>query len=135
MDEDEQTQDKDQNTGGDEDTRPSVARSSPIVVNGVRTGGPSLTAPRNDGNSEDDDAEFWKTIDAAMEASLSDLPAAPPTSGPNSSMDEDEDMWDIANEIERNAESTATNTAEITVASGPLPQNHPLDDDLDDMYE
>lgn len=50
-------------------------------------------------------------------------------------MDEDEDMWDVANEVERNAENTATNTAEIAVASGPLPQNHPSDDDLDDMYE
>jgi len=83
---------------------------------------------------EDDDAEFWKTIDTRMETSLSDIPSAPPTTGPNSTMDEDEDMWDIVNEVEAEALSTAAASADVAVASGPLPQGHTQDDDWEDMY-
>lgn len=95
-----------------------------------------VPAPTANADPEEDDAEFWNTIDAGMEASLSDVPSVPLTSGPNSSMDEDEDMWDIVNEVEREALSTATGSAAgVAVASGPLPENQPLDDDFDDMYE
>jgi replication fork protection complex subunit Csm3/Swi3 len=118
---------------GDIVTRASLARSSsPITLNDAD---PLPATTRNNDPPEDDDAEFWKTLDAGMEASLSDIPSAPPTSGPNSSMDEDEDMWDIVNEIEQETSNTATAPDAVTVALGPLPENHLQDDNWDDMYE
>jgi hypothetical protein len=127
----------------DDDTRASFAArsSSPImhnddpeqvprVMNSWRGDEPPPTTNRIP--EEDDDAEFWKTIDTGMETSLSDIPSAPPTKGPNSTMDEDEDMWNIVNEVEKEALNTAA--ASVVVASGPLPQDHTQDEDWEDMY-
>jgi hypothetical protein len=120
---------------GGADTRASPAHSSsPIMLNDVHDAEQVPPTLRNHNPEDDDEAEFWKTIDEGMEASLSDMPSAPPTSGPNSTMDEDEDMWDIVNEVEKDASSTAAAPAGVVVASGPLPENHPQDDDWDDMY-
>ncbi len=77
---------------------------------------------------QDDDDEFWKNLDVGIDTSLSDVPSAPPTTGPNSVMDEDEDMWNIIDEIEK-----VPNNA-IAVAAGPQPENQPPNDDWDDMY-
>jgi hypothetical protein len=41
---------------------------------------------------QDDDDEFWKNLDVGMDTSLSDVPSTPPTTGPNSVMNEDEDL-------------------------------------------
>jgi hypothetical protein len=35
-----------------------------------------------------------------MDTSLSDVPSTPPTTGPNSVMNEDEDLWNIIDEIQ-----------------------------------
>lgn len=85
---------------------------------------------------EEDDPEFWKMLEAGMEAPVSHVPSGPPSTRPNSSMDEDEDMWGIVDEIEGealNATSSAVEPA-APVALGPLPANHPADDDWEDMY-
>jgi len=115
-----------------DDTRASLAArsSSPIMLNDDGQVPPptAIHIPE-----EDDDSEFWKTIDTGVETSLSDIPSAPPTTGPNSTMDEDEDMWNIVNEVENEALSTAA-AAEVAVASGPLPHDHAPDDDWEDMY-
>lgn len=126
-DENEQTRDKDRNMEDVADTRSLLARSSSPIVLDDDVDHQAPPAPR-DHNPEDDDAEFWNTIDAVIEASL------PPTSGPNSSMDEDEDMWNIVNEVEEEASGTASASVEVAVASGPLPRDHTQDDDWDDMY-
>ena len=55
----------------------------------------------NDMFQDDDDDEFWKNLDMGMDTSLSDVPSAPPTTGPNSVMDEDEDLWNSVDEIEK----------------------------------
>ena len=46
-------------------------------------------------------------------------------------MDEDEDMWDLVNEIEQ---ETSANPKALPIAQGPAPQNQPAEDDWDDMY-
>lgn len=130
--EEELIQDKNERTEReDNDIRASLARSS-LITNDAPATDPLVAAARNH-NPEEDDEEIWKTIDAGIEASVSDIPTAPPTSGANSSMDEDEDMWDIVNEVEKDALNVATALAEVPLAAGPLPENH-QDDDWDDMY-
>lgn len=107
--------------------------SSPPAVPSNRDGPASRptqsSAPRNGGIDDNDDEAFWKALDAGIEDPLSDAPPAPST-GPNSSMDEDEDMWDLVNEIEE----TSSASKALSVAQGPQPEHQPADDDWDDMY-
>lgn len=111
----------------------SLPHSSPPRVtshelNTLHQSQAAIIGPTNDMFQDDD--EFWKKLDAGMDTSLSDVPSAPPTTGPNSVTDEDEDMWNIVDEIEKEVSKDT-----VPVASGPQPENQPLDDDLDDMYE
>ncbi|KAF9535300.1 replication fork protection component Swi3-domain-containing protein [Crepidotus variabilis] len=109
-----------------------------------RGSSPPTDAP----DADEDDEEFWKSLDmglpgggAPMEEPLSDVPPAPPTSsGAPSDMDEDEDMWDIVNQIEQEA-SGPTGTGDVEnsarasgfAAGALLNKPHPKDD-WDDMY-
>ena len=67
-------------------------------------GSPHLSQRVADGRTndmlQDDDDEFWKNLDVGMDTSLSDVPSTPPTTGPNSVMNEDEDLWNIIDEIQ-----------------------------------
>jgi replication fork protection complex subunit Csm3/Swi3 len=106
--------------------------TSPLARQNILGSPPHQSQQVVDGRTNDmfrdDDDEFWKNLDMGMDMSLSDVPSAPPTSGPNSVMDEDEDLWNIVDEIEKAPNNT------IAVASGPQPENQPPNDDLDDMY-
>ncbi|CAA7271659.1 unnamed protein product [Cyclocybe aegerita] len=118
----------------------SPPRSSSPPVNVRPTQRSSPPAQRD----EDDDAAFWAGLEGNNAGSSSDAPPAPSTTG-NSSVDEDEDMWDIVNEIEQ--ESTSKHPAPpappaagapngIAQGASAPPPNPPVpdDDDWDDMY-
>ncbi len=129
-DENPKDNDKDQSMGVD-NQESGLPSSSP------RSSSPPSQCPQavpSKPTLEEDDPEFWM-LEAGMEAPLSDVPSGPPTTRPNSSMDEDEDMWDIVDEIEKEASGAISSTVEpAPVAVGPLPENHPADDDWEDMY-
>jgi len=108
--------------------RPTLPLARQSTLGSPQQSQPVADGRTNDMFQDDDDDEFWKNLDMGMDTSLSDVPSAPPTTGPNSVMDEDEDMWNIVDEIEKAPNNT------IAVASGPQPENQPPDDDLDDMY-
>ncbi|KDR81656.1 hypothetical protein GALMADRAFT_221522 [Galerina marginata CBS 339.88] len=84
---------------------------------------------------EDEDT-FWRSMDE-FSGHSSDPPPAPTTAA-NSSMDEDEDMWDIIDEVERSSadKSTAPSTTTMTTNSTATepPGNQADPDDWDDMY-
>ena len=137
---------------GDDENPKENDKDQGMGVDNQNTGLPSSSLPRSSPRSssplsnnpqaapsnttlEEDDPEFWKMLEAGMEAPVSDMPSGPPSTRPNSSMDEDEDMWGIVDEIEAEASNATSSAVEpAPVAAGPLPENHPADDDWEDMY-
>ncbi|KAJ3501702.1 hypothetical protein NLJ89_g9221 [Agrocybe chaxingu] len=142
--EDDDNQDEDnqmQTDNGDAGQPPSSPprSSSPLVDDrSTQRNGPEAQP------DEDDDVAFWARLEGNNAGSSSDVPPAPSTAG-NTSMDEDEDMWDIVNEIEQQSASKPPAPPTPPAAGAPngnaqgalaLPPNPPLpdDDDWDDMY-
>ena len=127
---------------------PSSRVSSPPATPEVESDGPlrptveAQKAPSQHGE-EDDDEAFWRSMDDFGGESLDALTAPPPPVAPRApAADDDEDMWDIINEMEQStaARSAAPSAAPAPVPPTPLPiaatpatgESEP--DDWDDMY-
>lgn len=81
-----------------------------------------------------DDEAFWRSLenmagDTSQKASTSGISAT------NSSMDQDQEMWDIVNEFEKESEAPSA-VAHIPPPTISEPPDRPFDpgDDWDDMY-
>ncbi|KAH9484213.1 Swi1-interacting protein swi3 [Psilocybe cubensis] len=133
--EDEDGQSKNQNTS------PSRASSPPLSAPPSegdmleRPSPQSFEAPPNSGRDEDEQEDFWRSLDEFNnDTSSESLPV--PTTAPSSTMDEDEEMWDLIDEVER-AEQAAKQSASSNAAapSTEPPGNHNLEEDeWEDMY-
>ncbi|KAF8163344.1 replication fork protection component Swi3-domain-containing protein [Crassisporium funariophilum] len=111
--------------------------SSPGTTSGEANGvqnearPPPLTANMDEGDEE----AFWNSLDNMDGDPVSDVPPAP-SSAANTSMDEDEDMWDIINELESETAVTSIPQpvpAHVPPATATEPHVNPADD-WDDMY-
>lgn len=102
----------------------------------------SISAPNSKSTAAttvDDEEAFWADMDMAGEMDQAPPPAV---SKPNDAMDEDEDMWDIIDQV--NKESATTSARAPPSASGEIPQPSPPrpppepqyadPSDWDDMY-
>ncbi|KAF9564602.1 Swi3-domain-containing protein [Agrocybe pediades] len=90
--------------------------------------------PQDASNREEDEQEdFWRSLDEFND----DMPDPPPAPVPAANLfADDDDMWDIIDEVERDSADKrslpASGTDNPVVPSPPI--GNPPDDDLDDMY-
>ncbi|PPQ86868.1 hypothetical protein CVT25_012587 [Psilocybe cyanescens] len=143
-----QKDDSDEEEGGDENA--ILPRSSPSGGSSSPLSGPAsevdmfdrpqqqtFVTPQSFSREEDEQEDFWQSLDEFNHNSSESLPA--PTTAANSSMDEDEDMWDIIDGVEKAEQAAKESTAPSimgAVATTEPPGNiNPVDDDdWDDMY-
>lgn len=118
---------------------PSSRASSPPAASGAESSsrgpGPSFSEPE-----PDEDEEFWKSLDdfgdntMGAHAPPPPPPKAAPASAQPSGFDDDEDMWDIIDQVEK--EASGKQSAAPKPSSRPAPAEHEYADpsDWDDMY-
>lgn len=123
---------------------PSSRASSPPATSGAESEvplQPRVEAPKapSQHGEEDDEEAFWRSLDEfGEESSGAHAPAPVPTAVPPAPMDDDDEMWDIINEVEQSTAQTSNRPppappskppSAIPAAAEPEPE-----DDWDDMY-
>ncbi|KAF8798065.1 Swi3-domain-containing protein, partial [Phlegmacium glaucopus] len=80
-----------------------------------------------------DDEAFWRSLDNMAGDTSQNV--STDTSATNSTMDQDQDMWDIVNELEKGGEAPSV-VVPMPQPTIPAPPDRPFDpgDDWDDMY-
>ncbi|KAF8910972.1 replication fork protection component Swi3-domain-containing protein [Gymnopilus junonius] len=86
----------------------------------------------SDSREEDDEESFWRSMDEFSGNSSDPLPV--PTTAANSSVDENEEMWNIIDEVEKVAAKNPSAPTTTTVTHPPQIQQEEPPDDWDDMY-
>lgn len=126
---------------------PSSRASSPPPTSGAESDvlmQPPAGAPNSPSQygAEDEDEAFWRSMDDFGGESV-DAHAPPPVSATvppvvTATADDDDDMWDLIDEIEQSTSAANSNTSApvpVPAAPQPAPATNDADpDDWDDMY-
>lgn len=119
---------------------PSSHVSSPPATSEAESDGP-LRPTVEAQHGEEDDEEFWRSMDDFGGESFGAHAAPPAPVAPRASaMDDDDDMWDIINEMEQSTTAKSAAPSAAPAPPTPLPVVAPAtgepepDDDWDDMY-